>query len=108
MRIAATHSRRSMASGWRRAMVRIALFLDLALQQCRDAGSVDTIDARQVDIGRRLSASIASASIFSAMPPISAMRAPEDFEFAIVGFDDVIMGMFLRVDRMLRVSRTGR
>ena len=76
MRIAETISRRSTASGWRRAMVRMALLLDLALQHVEPrVGGDHRLGERRV--AARRSAVMASASIFSAMPPISAMRAAQ-------------------------------
>ena len=64
------------------------LLLDLALQgvEARIGGD-DLLGQNKIDM---FSASIASITIFSAMPPISAMRRSSFVEFLVVGSD----GMF--------------
>ena len=79
MRIAETISRRSIASGWRRAMSQDRPLLDLALERVEAGIGGDDAPARGPRRGAR-APSTASASIFSAMPPISAMRAAQVFE----------------------------
>ena len=63
--------------------------LDLALQR------VEALVGRDDRLRERAcrgatSASIASASIFSAMPPISAMRAAQVLQLVVEGRDDVV------------------
>ena len=82
-RIAEIVSRRSMASGWRRAMVRIACSSTSRWSTSRRASAAITACASGVS--RRTSAAIESMSIFSAMPPISADAAAQVLQLEIVG-----------------------
>ena len=60
------------------------LLLDLALQRVEPRVGGDDL-LRERGVGARRSASIASITIFSAMPPISAMRRSSALEFLVVG-----------------------